>query len=415
MSIRHPTGRRSWAAAALALLVVPWGCQPTHRNSLAPRVPVVRVLLLTGLATANVSAARPPTARLAGDGIDRPVELVAGAATPVVRTARGWQVGGTAVAAGELTLRPAADDAPLSVAGRAYRGSLRFVPRGPESFDVVNDVDVEGYLKGVVAKEMLPAFAADAYRAQAVVARTYALYRAKTTPTSARYDVTDDTRDQVYGGIAGETSRARDAVDATSGQVVAYGPPGEERIFKAYFSSCCGGVGQSAADAFGDAPSIPLSAQARGRRCAISPWFGWASIVMPRPEFTRRVRRYGQLQHRPEQAMDLVARVSVAGTNEFGRPERFTVVDVRGRTFPFAAEELRRALNTDPPAGAARVPSSNFAAVVTATDVQLVNGHGFGHGVGLCQWCAQAQALAGAGFRQIVTDAYPHAVVLRAF
>ena len=59
------------------------------------------------------------------------------------------------------------------------------------------------------------------------------------------------------------------------------GSPGREVIFKAYFSSCCGGIAQSAADAFGDDNIPPLADQNRGKCCSDSPKFNWGPIAIP--------------------------------------------------------------------------------------------------------------------------------------
>jgi stage II sporulation protein D len=292
------------------------------------------------------------------------------------------------------------------------------VPRpasGIDRFDVVNDVDVENYLRGVVAGEMPPTFAPAAIRAQAVVARTYALYAMKMTSAgTGRYDLFADERSQVYTGLAGETPQSVDAVDQTAGEVVAYGPPGEERIFKAYYSSCCGGIGQSAADAFGDPPIPPLAAQRRGTLCAASPSFNWPPVVVNKLELASRFRRWGTTHNRPERSLASVQRVEVAAKNAIGRPVRFTVIDDAGRAYLMSGEDLRTAVNTGAPAWG-RLPSSLFRIDDRGPAIAFVDGHGRGHGVGLCQWCAQAQALQGMDDRQIVLSAYPSAVILRAY
>src|SRR4029453_17087778 len=98
----------------------------------------------------------------------------------------------------------------------------RFVPGGNGSFDVVNDVDIDGYLKSVVSKELLRHWHDEAYRAQAIVARTYALYEVAGSEGRGRWDLNDDVRSQVYGGITAESAKSRDAVDATAGVVLAH-------------------------------------------------------------------------------------------------------------------------------------------------------------------------------------------------
>ena len=420
-----PIARRWWINGLAGVLLLAGaltsGCNstPLRPADFSGRTPVVRVLLLSNRSRVTVTADVPPTAKLLGDPDSRHVDLSPGVPVTLTLTPRGWQLGAATIKrSAELTLMPAVEGS-VRIEGRAYRGRFRFVPRtspalGTPTFDVVNDVDVENYLRGVVAGEMPPTFAPAAYAAQAVVARTYALYVMKSTGPSARFDLFADERSQMYGGLTGESPKALAAVDATAGEVVAYGPPGEERIFKAYYSSCCGGRGQSAAEAFGDPPIPPLAAQSRGSMCAASPSFNWPPIVVSKSELTRRIRHWGQIHRRPERDLAAVRQIEVAADNAVGRPVRFTVSDVNGRRYAFTGEEIRAAVNTDAPPKF-RLPSSLFRPDDRGDAVAFDDGHGRGHGVGMCQYCAQAQAERGADYRQVVLDAFPSAVILRAY
>ena len=425
MAPHSPVGRRSIDAivGALLLLVLGFfsGCNstPLRPADFSGRTPVVRVLLLSNRSRVTLTADVPPIAKLMGDPDTHRVDLSPGTPVTLTLTPRGWQLGAATIRqTGELTILPAVEGS-VRVEGHAYRGRFRFVPRaspalGTLTFDVINDVDVENYLRGVVARELPPDFAPAAYAAQAVVARTYALYTMKSAGPSARFDLFADERSQMYGGLNGESAKALDAVNATAGEVLAYGPPGRERIFKAYYSSCCGGRGQSAADAFGDPPIPPLAAQACGTLCAASPSYNWPPIVVSKAELTRRIRHWGQIHARPERDMGPVRRVEVAVENLLGRPVRFTVSDVHGRRFTLTGEEIRTAVNTDAPPKL-RLPSSLFRPDDRGDAVAFDDGHGRGHGVGMCQYCAQARAQRGADYRQIVLAAFPSAVILRAY
>ena len=133
----------------------------------------------------------------------------------------------------ELTFRALT---PIGVDGRRYRGTIRVVPTA-NGVDVINTVPIESYLRSVVSREMSPDWAddaAEALRAQAIVARTYAL--ASRTP-SREFDVMDDQRSQVYGGVTDEDPRTDAAVTATKGEVVTY----EGRLITTYYSASSGG------------------------------------------------------------------------------------------------------------------------------------------------------------------------------
>jgi stage II sporulation protein D len=128
---------------------------------------------------------------------------------------------------------------PLALNGAGYRGEL-VVRRG---ISVVNELPLERYLRGVVPWEMPSRWSADALRAQAVAARTYAL---ATRNPDWTFDLYADTRDQMYGGIRAEKRSTNLAVGATAGRILTWG--GEPA--RTYYFSTSGGRTESSHDAF---------------------------------------------------------------------------------------------------------------------------------------------------------------------
>jgi stage II sporulation protein D len=411
--------RAAWLPVAALLLVCwPAGCTQKAKQAATPvGVPTIRVRLLENQANVTIASTESVSFREAPGVSPRPLNVPRRTPVPVLRTPSGWRIGDTNVDASEITLLPSGADAHLSINGKPYRGDCRLVPvRGGEgTFDVINDVDLESYLKGVLAKELYRYWHEEAYKAQAIVARTYALYEMKTAGAGRYWDVYPDTRSQVYGGIGGENGLSRSASDATAGVVVAFGPAGQERIFKAYFSACCGGITQSNAHAFGEVPFPALTEQNNGVRCNMSDHFNWGPLVYNKDDLTRRFRAWGAKRDHAIKNIGPVARIDLAAANQFGRPVRFTVTDARGQRYSLSGTELRFAINAGAPPKGSTVPSSFFTPVDQDTNIRFVDGHGFGHGVGLCQWCAQAQAEAGVRHEDIVIGAYPGATLQRAY
>ena len=132
--------------------------------------------------------------------------------------------------------------APLEL-GTAYRGQLE-IAVAANRLNAIDVVGLEEYLAGVVPREMPAAWPAEALKAQAVAARSYALAHRL---GGKGYDLYADVRSQVYGGIAGEDERATAAIEATAGQVLLY----EGKVADALFHSTSGGRTVSAAEAFG--------------------------------------------------------------------------------------------------------------------------------------------------------------------
>ena len=148
-------------------------------------------------------------------------------------------------------------------------------------------------------------------------------------------------------------AKSRQAVAQTQGLVLTYGP-GYGVIFKAYFSSCCGGVTQAASDAFPGEPYIPpLAEQSHGAYCNGSKYFNWGPIMISKTELTRRFHIWARAKAtemgRPiaESNMANVYRIDLQQSNRYGRPSRVLVTDARGIQFSWPAEQLRTAVNTD--------------------------------------------------------------------
>jgi stage II sporulation protein D len=140
---------------------------------------------------------------------------------------------------------------PLSLAGSgAYRGSLEFRPNGSGGIYTVNVVGLDEYVQGVIAAEMPSTWSAEAVKAQAVAARTYAI---TTDVAGGFYSLYPDTRSQMYRGVAAETAATNAAVAATSGQIVTFdGAPAVT-----YFFASSGGYTENVEDAWPGATPDP--------------------------------------------------------------------------------------------------------------------------------------------------------------
>src|ERR1700754_1256955 len=130
-----------------------------------------------------------------------------------------------------------------------YRGAFEFRPSGG-GISAINALGLESYVRGVVSAESPSAWPAEALKAQAVAARTYAI-TARAGSISQGFDQFADTRSQMYKGVAAETPNTDAAVSATAGQVVTYGG----QPVTTYFFSTSGGHTESVENSFvGSAP-----------------------------------------------------------------------------------------------------------------------------------------------------------------
>lgn len=423
MQIKRPFN--CCARLLLPLLCLVLGCSTAlNRNASSQNSPTIKVRLLINEDRVAIVASTPPVYHTDSDRAPHGLNLPKNDPVIVELRNRYWTMNGTSLGQGILTIHPATEGSvSVSLVGgqpRAYRGDYLFVPVSDNKFDVVNQVDIDGYLAGVLARELLRSWNIETYKAQAIVARTYALYEKATHDPSRHWDVFADERSQVYGGIADETDKSIRAVNDTMGIVVTYSPTGRDpRIFKAYFSSCCGGVTQSVADAFGEPAIDPLREQNNQGICSAAPRFNWGPVVIGKPELTRRIRAWGTYKNRAEKNIDTVADISIYSVNPFNRPAYFVIKDGKGGRYMLHSEEFRQACDwdakNDKNQPAPVLYSSFVKVIVEPDDVRFVEGHGNGHGVGFCQWCSQRRAEEGMPHEDIVLAAYPHAKLMRAY
>ncbi len=333
------------------------------------------------------------------------------AATTVRYSAGAWSVNNAPVMGRELLLEPSGGG--LVVLGQTpYRGHLRLRPEG-ERVVVINVVDMESYLAGVLPRELYPSWAEETYRALAVAARTFALFQQRTAGQGRDYDLGDDQASQVYGGAAAETDKSRAAVRATRGCVLGYGSAGREEIVFAQYSSCCGGI-VNGAYMIRNAPQAPplLGGQACDS-CRTCRLYTWPSVVIRKSDIYQAV-----LASYPTAAsLYDVERINVASTGSGGRPYWLDILGPSGRSIRIRAYDLRIALlkMRDRIPAAERLYSMNCQLRDRGDAIEFADGHGFGHGVGLCQFGAEGKAGQGWRAEQILGFYYPGATIIRAY
>jgi stage II sporulation protein D len=263
----------------------------------------------------------------------------------------------------------------LALSGAAFaEGSIRVRVAGG-----VDVVPLEVYVERTVASEIYPSWPMDALKAQAVVARTYALHE-RARNANLAYDVESSVVSQRYreGAVP---ARIRRAVAETRAEFLEYrGAP-----ILAAFHASAGGRTASAEEVWGQ----PLAyLQAVSSPDDDSPDYFW-SFEIARGDLLDALRSRGFPVGggRP---------IEVAERSASGRVTRVRVGDaeVTGR-------EFRRAL------GGRALRSTKFEVRVSDRDVVRFLGSGSGHGVGLCQWGARALADSGESYREILEHYYP--------
>jgi stage II sporulation protein D len=185
-----------------------------------------------------------------------------------------------------LEFKPGA--AALTLNGRGYRGAFQVLRLGAAKVRIVNDVDLDLYVRGVVPSEMPRDWASEALKAQAVAARSYALSRLH---PAGGFDLYPDTRDQVYLGIPHEAATTTAAVNATAAQVVLY----NGKLASTYFFSTSGGRTASLQDLYPNAAPTPYLVSVPDPYDSISPYHDWGPYRFAAKKLTRKLKVPGTL------------------------------------------------------------------------------------------------------------------------
>jgi stage II sporulation protein D len=323
---------------------------------------------------------------------------------------------GSASRSGGLTLRTADASDFVVWNGKRYRGELRFVPTDSGVL-VLNNVDVEDYLRGVVPIEIGTQSAGDraAVEAQAIAARSYAVVRMRENASTA-YDLLSSTLDQVYGGVSSETNAGDAAIRATAELVLLY----DRRPVSAPYHSACGGSTADPTELW-RTTSQPFLQRVSDRipgtdryYCDIAPRFRWertwdASALESVLE--RYLRNYASV---PAGPIGAVRSVSVEGHTLSGRVSAVTISTDRG-AYRVRGNDMRFVLRSS---GGEMLNSTYFSPEpVVGRDGRLtqltLRGNGYGHGVGMCQWGAIGRARAGQDSRTILRTYFPGTTVGR--
>ncbi len=295
----------------------------------------------------------------------------------------------------------------FNINGFDYRGKLKLIINADATFDAVNMVPLEPYLEGVVGAEMPDYWESAALQAQTIAARTYCLYIKNRFGHKRHWDVTRTQSNQVYKGLAAESSRIRRAVKKTYGKVlVCTLPDGTKGIFPAYYSTICGGHTENSKNVFGGDSLEPLA----GVPCpyckytAKTRFFYWPMVKFEKKTVTANLlKKYPKLKALGEIINIVPTRKSVYDTDGI---TRITMVELSGSTGKkdsIRAEDLR--LSIDP---SGRKIKSTICEILNMSDKwAFLSGRGFGHGVGMCQHGAQAMARKGKNAKQILSHYYP--------
>ncbi|MBN1688760.1 MAG: SpoIID/LytB domain-containing protein [Candidatus Omnitrophica bacterium] len=276
----------------------------------------------------------------------------------------------------------------VHIENKSYRDTLAFWPDPPDKLTVVNHLDMSDYLKGVLPFEIDPKWKMETLKAQAVASRTFALFRALENQYE-RYDVTAGVMSQVYAGKVVEHPSTDQAVEATRGEILTF----QGKIFPAFFHSTCGGATTAAHDVW-PIESHPALQSVRCDVCRASKHFYWKSDFSL-SEIEKKLNEKGY-------SVSGVFNFAPVDYDSSGRG-RFFVIEYSGGKLKIKSDEFRLMMD----------PSKFRSTLIKSWDIReghlYLEGQGWGHGVGMCQYGAKRLGELGYTYLQILDYYYPRA------
>lgn len=295
-----------------------------------------------------------------------------------------------------------ADDEVLDINNKKYRGIVKIFLKDSQ-LKFVNQLSLEDYVKGVMTKEMPIGNGNENYnalKAFSICVRTYAYN--KLLKNKNYFDIYSDTRDQVYGGIDGETEKTNSIVDETKGQLLFFGD--EPAIV--FYHSTCGGYTEDVQNVFTKTkiPYLVSVEDGDEHYCKVSPRYEWKEYY---PEEVIVERLYNAelifTKNYKLSDVEIKSRFNSGRVNEL----MFTLLENGNeeKVVLLVGNSIRSTIRSSD--GKSILRSNYFNIDVDENKNVSINGKGNGHGVGLCQWGAIGQSRIGKKYIEILNHYFP--------
>ncbi len=273
----------------------------------------------------------------------------------------------------------------IRINGKSYRGLVDLYP-SEKGLLVVNEIPIEEYLIGLINCEISSLWPVEAVKAQAVIARSYAIYQ-KDARRGALYHLESSVMDQVYEGVDIEDNRAARAVQETAGEVLGY----SGAVIQAFYHSNCGGHTEAAQNVWG--ADLPYLQGVDCKYCLTAPSSKWEQ-TLPLKKIESQLKSAGY-------QVGGLYNIRAGRINRSGRLQDLTLSHSRN-DLVISAVNFRKAV------GYSVIKSTNFSIRLSGNNA-IFAGFGNGHGVGLCQWGSKQRAGDGFNYREILSYYYPGA------
>jgi len=273
----------------------------------------------------------------------------------------------------------------IKVNKRSYRGSIEVKKSGKRKLTVINIIDIEKYLCGVIKMEISPRWPKESVKAQVIAARTFAL-KNRGKHKDEGFDICSTVNCQVYGGVTAEDKVSNKYVNETRGEVMTY----RGQLINSSFHGICGGMTEEPKNVWNGGKTIPYLRSVRCNFCKNAPGFNWEKKI-PLYKIREKLQAAGV-------EVGKIRSLMVLRKTRTGRASKIRVTGSKG-TEVVTAGKIRSLLGTNV------IKSTMFTLQKKGNNI-VFKGKGWGHGVGMCQEGARGMAKKGYTYKQILKYYY---------
>ena len=276
----------------------------------------------------------------------------------------------------------------LLVNKNLYRGNIIIRLSKNRKLNIINEINIEDYLKGVLPKEVNPNWNMEALKAQAVISRSYVIKNLQ-RHSSDNFNLCSSVHCQVYGGANIESANCNKAITDTTKQVITF----KDEIAQTVFHASCGGYTENPKSIWDWKNETPDYLKGRkDKYCSKSPHNKW-NCTLSETTIRKKLINAGY-------KIDIIKSIKLSG-NTPGHAKEFVIIKHKKGELKLNAYKFRLAVDSN------LIKSSFIKNINKKGNDFIFSGKGWGHRIGLCQCGAKAMAEKGISYKKILKFYYP--------
>ena len=279
--------------------------------------------------------------------------------------------------------------------GTPYEGKLIFkINQQDNKLFIINKIKIEDYLYSVLISEIYPSWPHEMQKVQAIISRTYAIFHMKQNKEREKklpYDIKKSNFHQKYTGLH-NFKHVKKAIEETTGIILTH----KNNIVLAMFDACCGGITPSKMNSidFNKAPYL-----ARNKPCNFCKsyqFYSWQAAFKEK-DFLQKLKNNPNISQKVIGCGDII-KIFISKKDSAGIVKQVKLICSK-KNITIPATQIKQSLSE-------KVLSLNFS-IKNHNNLIVINGHGYGHQIGLCQRGAKELVDMGWDFKNIINFYYP--------